>query len=143
MARLLAKYKIADVVVNNTTAALFAIDAPTNQKVVVSVNIFGKDATNGSMVDVELRRRGTDDGTKSAAVTWVKVNPLDTETVQTEGYTYSAQPTNDGTAVRNGSVGSGRNLPIPAFTIEGGGLYSVFVKTTANVTLQGEVLIEE
>lgn len=143
MSGLQATYTIADGNIASTTKAVFAFNAPANQKCRVGVNIFARDATGASIVKVELRRRGTDDGTKSAAITWVKLNPQDTETVQAAGYIYSAPPTNDGTVVRHGDVTSQRNIPFPPFLVEGGGKYTVFVTTAATVSIGGEITLEE
>jgi hypothetical protein len=142
MSGLQATYTVADQTIASTTKVIFAIDAPTNQKCRVGVNVFCREPTGATMVKVEFKRRGTNDGAKSS-VTWVKINPQDAESIQTAGYTYSGAPSNNGTVVRHGDVTSQRNVPFPPFQCEGGGKYDVVVTTAASVSIGAEITLEE
>jgi hypothetical protein len=137
------RYQIAKSTIATTTKAIFAFNIPANQRPNIGVNFFNWDATGASMVKVELRRRGTDDGTKSAAVTWVPDNASHTETPQTAGYTYSVAPTNDGTVVATAVVPSSQRGAIINWPCKGGEKYTVFVTTAASVDVQAEATLEE
>jgi hypothetical protein len=136
-------YQIATQSIATTTKAIFAWDIDTNQRPKIGLDIFCQDPTGASMVTVQIRRRGTDDGTKSAAITWVPDNKSFTETPKTAGYTFSVQPTNDGTVVRTLIVPSNQRCFISGWPCKGGEKYTAFVTTTATVSVQGQAMVEE
>lgn len=128
--------------VSSTTGSLMQFTGPTNQKTWVQFEVFCKDTTGGSMVDIQVRRTGTDDGTK-VALTAVKNNPQDTETVQGTMNRFTASATDDGSVVYRATIRSDRSVPFPSILVNGGEKVSLFATTTAAVALQFNARIEQ
>lgn len=127
----------------NGTFSLFTLESPANQKTKLSANLFFEDATGDSIVVADVRRRGTDDGTKGSAITWTKQDDQDAETIQSVGYAYSATATNDGTAIRSASRPSNSFAQFLNIPLNGGSATSVFITTTKAVTIRYEFTVEE
>lgn len=143
MDRLRGVYKNTKSVASGTYA-IFTLESPTNQKTKISVNLFFEDATGASIVVAEIRRRGTDDGTKGSAVTWTKRDSQDAEAIQSVGYNYSgASATNDGTSIANASRPSNSFAQFLKISLNGAARTSIFITTTATVTVRYEIEVEE
>lgn len=143
MSALKSQHPVAALNINATTKAVYAFDAPANTHTWLLFETFGKDATGGGLMIIEIRERGTDDGTKSAAITAVNDDRIDTAAPLGSGYTYSVQPTNDGTMLRRATMRSDRSHAFAAFLMRAGKKYSVFITTTTNFDVQVCARIEQ
>jgi len=140
MSGLKATYPVALSFGSTSQVAVFRVAAPTNQKVWVRVTPRLLGTGSGAFGKIELRR-GTSGGTLSAAVTWVKVNGQDAETVQGAGYTYSVQPTNNGSVVKVANVKDDRFETLAPVLINGGETLDVWF-TPLNSAMTGTLEVE-
>lgn len=121
MSGLRATYKTALTFAATAAVSKFQWASPTNQKCWVMIGIKMKGTGSGAYCPTELRRGTTiGGGALSAAVTFVKQNGMDTETVQGSGKTYSSQPNNDGSIVQAEVIKDDRYFTFKPQLVNGG-----------------------
>lgn len=105
MSNLIATYTHT-IVPEASTRSHFRVTAAANHKVWVKVTVFYTRASSNAAVAVDLRN-GSTSGTLGSAITWVKRNPDDAETVQTVGQAVTGTPSAGDSVSKAGLLDNG------------------------------------
>lgn len=138
MSNLIASYTHT-ITPRSGTESHFRVTAATNQKVWVKITVFYTRASSNAAVAVDIRN-GSTSGTLGSAVTWVKRNQDDGETVQTVGQALTGTASGGSSISKAGLLDNGA-IAFDPIRLNGGETLDVWL-TASDTSGTGFIKIE-